>query len=65
MAMALAGRTKSGRLLGLLAEMAEGAGQRHAITASLAIAIAERMKIGRWHWDCWPRQLPWMVVMLQ
>ena len=45
--------------------MAESARQRHAIIASLAIAIAERMMIGRWHWDCWLRQLPGMVVMLQ
>ena len=33
--------------LGLLAEMAESAGQRHVVTASPAMVIAERMKTGR------------------
>ena len=32
--------------LGLLAEMADSAGQHNTITASLAIAPARRMKIG-------------------
>ena len=36
--------------LSLLAEMAESTGQRHTITASLAIALAGRMTIGSWRW---------------
>ena len=42
--------------LGLLAEMAESAGQHNTIAASMAI-VAGKMNIGSWQWACWPRCL--------